>query len=162
VNVVGLKSPAQNHEQTRQVSAVDVASSLFRVPHSEQVNTPSSALGCASASMLSLEIEKSKFQIMSKNQGGKRKLIIFLPGVHRRDRGTGSMKMARAGEGFPDERTPILDRGFPMSAHLSSTEGLRWICVGETVYPYAKQFGSWTAWKYLYCFFRFHCCFCFQ
>ena len=57
LNVVGLKSPAQNHEQTRQVSAVDVASSLFRVPHSEQVNTPSSALGCASASMLSLASE---------------------------------------------------------------------------------------------------------
>jgi hypothetical protein len=69
--------------------------------------------------MLSLEIEK--FQIMSKNQGGKRKLIIFLPGVHRRDRGTGSMKMARAGEGFPDERTPI-EATMPLSATSADSE----------------------------------------
>jgi hypothetical protein len=75
VNVVGLKSPAQNHEQTRQVSAVDVASSLFRVPHSEQVNTPSSDLGCASESMLSLEIENSNKGV----QNGKGTETYYLP-----------------------------------------------------------------------------------
>ena len=75
MNVVGLKSPAQNHEQTRQVSAVDVASSLFRVPHSEQVNTPSSDLGCASESMLSLEIENSNKGV----QNGKGTETYYLP-----------------------------------------------------------------------------------
>ena len=114
VNVVGLKSPAQNHEQTRQVSAVDVASSLFRVPHSEQVNTPSSDLGCASESMLSLEM---KIQIKEFKMARGRKLIIC---QGSRSPPSGLWHWQR------ENCCPVT--GFPMSAHLGYYASFSGIC----------------------------------
>ena len=114
MNVVGLKSPAQNHEQTRQVSAVDVASSLFRVPHSEQVNTPSSDLGCASESMLSLEM---KIQIKEFKMARGRKLIIC---QGSRSPPSGLWHWQR------ENCCPVT--GFPMSAHLGYYASFSGIC----------------------------------